>query len=574
MYRRSQKDLKDNLDNIPSIPQEVRDLFQVSLLYEQEPTEKNFKAMHSKVVMMQAEHIKTSARLFLEMLQHANLVERNHRVRRWREYKRGDRSMKGNSLTIQDCFKDLMAKGFSPESIRENLLRQNTELVFTAHPTQAARRSIINKHAAISNLLETHDFSKQLTPLQKTELLAELQENLLGIWRTNPVRRHKPSPEDEARYGLSVVEDALWHALPDHYHTVDKALVGIGQPTLPVDCCLLTIGSWMGGDRDGNPYVTSKLTKRVVFLSQWRAAHLYWQEVGELMWDLSIANSCSSEIEDELERLAGLANKQRGNLTPRGVAKKRSESHAALQAMIAPSDFYNPQQEGCEPYRLVLQQVRKRLGETVKKAKALSQDLPWKSPEPDALSPPYNKTAELAEDLMRIYRSLHESGDGIIAEARLKKLLWRVHTFGLSLTRLDIRQESTRHTDVLNELCRFRVLVLVLESFPRSSILASSLKFSPLCCLSACDLVHGPLAVSALLSCIQTLEHTKAFFAARLRVEGGLEQGLTSTAWKQLPRPRVVSDMGREHQSAVADERAALEASADPALVQGGGSLG
>ena len=84
MYRRSQKDLKDNLDNIPSIPQEVRDLFQVSLLYEQEPTEKNFKAMHSKVVMMQAEHIKTSARLFLEMLQHANLVERNHRVRRWR----------------------------------------------------------------------------------------------------------------------------------------------------------------------------------------------------------------------------------------------------------------------------------------------------------------------------------------------------------------------------------------------------------------------------------------------------------------------------------------------------------
>ena len=142
-----------------------------------------------------------------------------------------------------------------------------------------------------------------------------------GIWRTNPVRRHKPSPEDEARYGLSVVEvrgrergrqreagerergreraesekggcilhpepcphprtqETLWHALPDHYHTVDNALKGIGQSPLPVDCCLLTMGSWMGGDRDGNPYVTSKLTKRVVYLSQWRAAHLYWQEV-------------------------------------------------------------------------------------------------------------------------------------------------------------------------------------------------------------------------------------------------------------------------------------------------------
>ena len=180
VYRKSQKELKDNLDNIPTIPQEVRDLFQVSLLYEQEPTDKNFKAMHSKVVQMSAEDIKTSARLFLEMLQHANLVERNHRVRRWREYKRGDRSIKSNSLTIVDCFKDLMSKGFTPEQIRESLLRQNTELVFTAHPTQAARRSIIAKHARISHLLELHDRSKLLTPLQKKDLLGELQENLLG----------------------------------------------------------------------------------------------------------------------------------------------------------------------------------------------------------------------------------------------------------------------------------------------------------------------------------------------------------------------------------------------------------
>ena len=108
-----------------------------------------------------------------------------------------------------------------------------------------------------------------------------------------------------------MVEDSLWHALPDHYHTVDNALKSIGQPPLPVDCCLLTIGSWMGGDRDGNPYVTAKLTERVVYLSKWRAAHMYWMEVGELMWDLSVANSCSAELEQELERIAGLANARR-----------------------------------------------------------------------------------------------------------------------------------------------------------------------------------------------------------------------------------------------------------------------
>lgn len=348
-----------------------------------------------------------------------------------------------------------MSKGVTADKIRDSLLRQNTELVFTAHPTQAARRSVMNKLARISHLLELHDRSRQLTPLQKKELLRDLQENLLGIWRTNPVRRHKPSPEDESRYGLSVIEDTLWHALPDHYHTVDNALMGIGQQALPVDCCLLTVGSWMGGDRDGNPYVTSKLTKRVVYLSQWRAAHLYWVEVGELMWDLSMANLCSQEIEEELERLAGKANKQRGcTRTNSTGAKKRSESHAALQALMAPSDYYNPQMESGEPYRLVLQHVRTRLSATVKRAKALSQELPWKE-DPETLSPAYNKTAELAEDLMRIYRSLHQCGDGIIAEARLKACLWRVHTFGLSLSRLDIRQESTRHMDVFDELCSY-----------------------------------------------------------------------------------------------------------------------
>jgi phosphoenolpyruvate carboxylase len=272
--------------------------------------------------------IKTAARLYLEMLNHANLVERNHRVRCWREVKRGERLVKSQSAqTLQECFKVLLESGFKPEEIRNALISQNTELVFTAHPTQAARRSMLTKNTKVSEILEKKDFSTFLTPVQKNEMLHDLQATLLSIWRTNPVRRHKPTPEDEARYGLSVVEESFWTALPEHYHAVDYALKQIGQPPLPINCCLMTLGSWMGGDRDGNPYVTAALTRRVVHLSKWRAAQLYWGEVDKLLWDLSIASRGSAELQTKLEEIAGEENEHKKKL---GHSVKKVVSVAAM----------------------------------------------------------------------------------------------------------------------------------------------------------------------------------------------------------------------------------------------------
>jgi len=441
VYRKSLKDTKENLEGINSIPEAVRQMFSVALLYESDPNDSNFRAMHQRVLLMNASEIKVAARLFLEMLNHANLVERNHRVRRWRDYKRGDKTIKSTaSQTMQDVFSDLQAGGFSPEEIRTALLRQNTELVFTAHPTQAARRSVLTKQADISRMLEKHDCSSMLTPLEKNALLTGLQASLHGIWRTNPVRRYKPTPEDEARYGLSVVEQSIWEALPEHYHAVDYALQQIGCEPLPIDCCLITLGSWMGGDRDGNPYVTAVLTKRIVFLSKWRAAHLYWTEVGALLWELSVATRGNADIQGEISRIEGLKNQSRtgGRLT----------KSSSLNAMNF--DFYNPQLEEEEQYRLVLTHVRDRLAATMRHAEALATGKT--APKIPIWTPIYKSTTQLATDLRRIYKSLHETGDGILAEGKLKELLWRVHTFGLSLTRLDIRQESTRHLEAIDEI--------------------------------------------------------------------------------------------------------------------------
>lgn len=381
--------------------------------------------------------MKTSARLYLEMLNHANLVERNHRVRRWREVKRGERTVKSvSSQTLQDCFKQLQAAGHTPEQIRTALMAQNTELVFTAHPTQAARRSVLTKNAKVSQFLEQQDGSTFLTPVQKNEMLHDLQSTLLSIWRTNPVRRHKPTPEDEARYGLSVVEESIWAALPEHYHAVDYALKEIGQPPLPIDCSLLTLGSWMGGDRDGNPFVTAVLTRRVVHMSRWRAAQLYWNEVDKLLWDLSIASKGSDAVQAKLEDIAGQWN---------STGKKKHDMKKVVS--VAAMHWENAHEHTGEVYRQLLLHIRDRLGRTITYASDVAAGKP--APVIEGLQP-YSTTGQFLEDLMIIYESLHLCGDGILAEGRLKDLLRRIHSFGLSLTRLDIRQESTRHSDALD----------------------------------------------------------------------------------------------------------------------------
>eukprot|EP00283_Hemiselmis_rufescens_P000477 CAMPEP_0173470208 /NCGR_PEP_ID=MMETSP1357-20121228/77759_1 /TAXON_ID=77926 /ORGANISM="Hemiselmis rufescens, Strain PCC563" /LENGTH=970 /DNA_ID=CAMNT_0014438475 /DNA_START=30 /DNA_END=2942 /DNA_ORIENTATION=+ len=431
--------LSDRLDGIPSIPDAVRGLFEISIAYESDPSDKSFKAMHNHVQTMNANDIKVAARLYLEMLNHANLVERNHRVRRWREVKRGERDIQSkSSQTLQQTFKVLLDSGFTPEGIRNALVSQNTELVFTAHPTQAARRSVLNKNSRVSEFLEKQDNSNFLTPVQKNEMLHDLQATLMSIWRTNPVRRHKPTPEDESRYGLSVVEQSIWEALPEHYHAVDYALKEIGQPPLPIDCCLLTLGSWMGGDRDGNPFVTAELTRRVVHLSKWRAAQLYWGEVDKLLWDLSIASRGSEALQQKLDDIAGESNVA-GKATGAPVIKK--------VVSVAAMHWQNAHEHSGEAYRQLLLHIRDRLTKTITYASDVAAGKP--APPMTGLLP-YTTTEQLASDVFIIYNSLHECGDGILAEGRLKDLLRRIHCFGLSLTRLDIRQESTRHADAMD----------------------------------------------------------------------------------------------------------------------------
>ncbi|EGA69822.1 phosphoenolpyruvate carboxylase [Vibrio sinaloensis DSM 21326] len=281
----------------------------------------------------------------------------------------------------------------------------NIELVLTAHPTEITRRTMINKLVKINKCLsklELGDLSAK--ERQKTE--RRLEQLIAQSWHSDTIRKQRPTPLDEAKWGFAVVENSLWEAVPDFLREMDVRLKDYLGEGLPIDARPVHFSSWMGGDRDGNPFVTHTVTREVMLLSRWKAADLYLNDVNELVSELSM-----TQCNDAIRQLAG--------------------------------------QDEHEPYRAVLKQLRSLLTETkeILDAKVNGQKL--------AVKAPLQRVEQLWEPLYACYQSLHECGMGIIADGSLLDTLRRIKAFGVHLVRLDIRQESTRHSDVLSELTRY-----------------------------------------------------------------------------------------------------------------------
>jgi phosphoenolpyruvate carboxylase len=270
--------------------------------------------------------------------------------------------------------------------------------VLTAHPTEVSRRTLIHKYNRVADLLAERDHV-DLTMPERDEVLDALRREIVSAWETDEVRHDRPSPLDEVRGGLIVFEQSLWHAVPAFLRSVDTALRQVAGRGLPLDIAPLRFGSWIGGDRDGNPNVTPEVTRKTCLLARWQAADLYLPEINALRDELSMSRA-SAEV---TERIGG--------------------TH--------------------EPYRVLLREVRNRLVATREWTEAaLREDVP----PPDDV---YLEAAALAEPLRLCYRSLVATGDEVVANGRLANLLRRVATFGVTLARLDIRQESDRHTAAL-----------------------------------------------------------------------------------------------------------------------------
>src|SRR5262245_13826461 len=252
---------------------------------------------------MPIESALTVARAFAHFLTLANIAEQHHRVHRRRDHAR-DPEGQPQRGSAAETFGRLRQSGVPPEALSAAIAAMRVELVFTAHPTEIVRRTLLQKHHRIAQILAFRD-RLDLTPDEQADSVAGLHREIAAAWQTDEVRRSQVTPLDEVRAGLVVFEQSLWNALPQYLRAVDTALLAATGSPLARDVAPVRFGSWIGGDRDGNPSVTPEVTRQATWLARWQAADLYLNDIIALRSELSLSSAHAS---DELRARVGDAH--------------------------------------------------------------------------------------------------------------------------------------------------------------------------------------------------------------------------------------------------------------------------
>ncbi len=340
-------------------------------------------------------------RAFSHFMNFINLAESIDASRTLNEFE--NNKVKANkNIFIEEIFEELFKdRKISSNKIYNTAKNLNIGIVLTAHPTEVKRRTLIQKYHNITELLEQRELMKSFPSKQKI-IDRKLYDEITIIWNTDDLKRTKPSPFDEARWGLAIIEDSLWETIPKVYRRLNSIFVKNMGKGLPKNFNPIEFGSWMGGDRDGNPNVTADVTKEVILLSRWEAAKLYEKSLTKLIRSYSMGK-CSKEIK-----------------------KKTGESF--------------------EPYRVYLRPLRDKMRIT---HRSIEQHLVYNKPLNEEML--LNSREEILKPLRVVRKSLEENQNENLASGELLDLMRRAKCFGINLARLDIRQESSRHSQLIAE---------------------------------------------------------------------------------------------------------------------------
>jgi phosphoenolpyruvate carboxylase len=351
------------------------------------------------------------ARAFTCYFHLVNLAEERHRVRVLLARDPWTTDGHRPAESFASAFAALSAE-VGEEEARKRVSELEFRPVLTAHPTEARRRAIAYAIRRISDLVAVHD-DPRLGALARSENERQLLAEIDTLWRTAPLRATRPTPLDEVRTAMNIFDQTLFQAIPQAYRLIDERLAGADDtPREPDARPFVRFGSWIGADRDGNPFVTAKITRKAAAIA---AEHVLLgleratDRIGRTLTLDGGDTPPSSELQELWRRQRSLA-----------------EDLAADIATRSPN----------EPHRRVLLMVTERIAATRRR----DADLAYENP------------AALLAELRIVQSSLAEAGDKRNAYGEVQHLIWQVETFGFHLAELEVRQHSKVHRQTLEAI--------------------------------------------------------------------------------------------------------------------------
>jgi phosphoenolpyruvate carboxylase len=345
------------------------------------------------------------ARAFAHYFQLVNLAEQHHRVRRGREHERAGETEPGSLASLAP----VLARRVPRQDVERLLAQASIELVLTAHPTEAQRRTVLDKHRSIAATLERLDRERP-TPVEEAALRDHLREEITLLWQTDEVRHERPRVGDEVKNALFYLEEILHPLVPDTYTRLEEALAAAYGARVDVPP-LLRFGSWVGADMDGNPNVTPEVAVDTALAHAARAVALHAREAERLGAVLSQSTrrvSVSAELVESLDRDRAANPERAASIEPRTQD---------------------------EPYRRKLRWIEAKLAAT-HQALVVSRATGERA---TVRLFGYATPAALLDDLRVVERSLADAAGAHAGLARVRALVRQVEVFGFHLAKLDVR---------------------------------------------------------------------------------------------------------------------------------------